>query len=660
MMRRVLATSLLCIACAHTQVTLYTDQNPFFQTFNGKTQTTPALPTYTAASAFDPTNLVAPPAPSPPIQTQFPVQLFSGGMANLSIPQSGAFVGFSVELSVANQVFGSNGTHIDPTFLNLLANIKARAGYSVIRIGGNTQEKAVFFPEGLPDGKTIVKTSVDVNNPTDTPTIDVGVDLLFAMANISSLVNSHWYIGLPFNDTSNPRLGIAEAGEQILSQYLLGFQLANEPDLYGDHGLRPPDYAPSDFINDYTVFMQAIQNDSNIKNKSNIIGPSVCCNWTPEQVFDAGFLDQFGNDLAYIAVEHYAGTRCPDGHGVVTQSQDIIASYLSHDISTSIPQIYGNTANIAQQHQKPLIMMETNTASCGGFPGLSDSFGAALFGIDWSLQMAFANFSGAMMHLGGQNVYYNPFTPPPGSLAGKAGWTIGPMYYASLIVAEAFGPSNNSRIVDLFMNGNNPLTPGYAIYENGNPTKVALINFIDDASGANNYTANISIGGSGAGQPNGNPPQVSVKYFTAPSVTTKYNFQWAGQTFGDVLSSNGILQGQQNITTIPCQSDNVCPVPVPAPGFALVFLSQDALQESSPGPDAVTPFSTTVTTAIGQNTATINAQVLATSNGYGGAMNQIGSTSFDSEHNVAVGLWKGYEHFVTIICLVLGAWMVKT
>lgn len=54
------------------------------------------------------------------------------------------------------------------------------------------------------------------------------------MANISALVNAHWYIGLPFNDTSNPRLGIAEAGEQILSQYLFGFQLANEPDLYGD------------------------------------------------------------------------------------------------------------------------------------------------------------------------------------------------------------------------------------------------------------------------------------------------------------------------------------------------------------------------------------------------------------------------------------------
>jgi hypothetical protein len=49
--------------------------------------------------------------------------------------------------------------------------------------------------------------------------------------------------------------------------------------------------------------VQAFQNDANVQNKTNLIGPSVCCNWTPEQVFDAGFLTNYVNDLAYIAVE---------------------------------------------------------------------------------------------------------------------------------------------------------------------------------------------------------------------------------------------------------------------------------------------------------------------------------------------------------------------
>jgi hypothetical protein len=45
--------------------------------------------------------------------------------------------------------------------------------------------------------------------------------------------------------------------------------------------------------------------------------------------------------------------------------------------------------------------------SCGGFNGISDSFTAALWGLDYTLQMVHSNFSGAMFHLDGQNVFYN-------------------------------------------------------------------------------------------------------------------------------------------------------------------------------------------------------------------------------------------------------------
>ena len=55
-------------------------------------------------------------------------------------------------------------------------------------------------------------------------------------------------------------------------------------------------------------------------------------------------------------------------------------------------------------------MFETNSASCGGFVGISDSFGAAMWGLDYAMQMAFSNFSGSLFHVGGQSVFYNPFT----------------------------------------------------------------------------------------------------------------------------------------------------------------------------------------------------------------------------------------------------------
>jgi hypothetical protein len=39
-------------------------------------------------------------------------------------------------------------------------------------------------------------------------------------------------LGIPFNDTANWRLTIAEKSQEILGDNLLGLQAGNEPDLY--------------------------------------------------------------------------------------------------------------------------------------------------------------------------------------------------------------------------------------------------------------------------------------------------------------------------------------------------------------------------------------------------------------------------------------------
>ena len=86
-------------------VTIYTQV-----TFaDGSTPTVVAsVPTSTASgpvhAAYDSTVLTPPPIPNPAISTNFTLQLLNGGMSGLSIPQNGAFLGFSVELSVADQV----------------------------------------------------------------------------------------------------------------------------------------------------------------------------------------------------------------------------------------------------------------------------------------------------------------------------------------------------------------------------------------------------------------------------------------------------------------------------------------------------------------------------------------------------------------------------
>lgn len=81
--------------------------------------------------------------------------------------------------------------------------------------------------------------------------------------------------------------------------------------------------------------------------------------------------------------------------------------YLTHATGVRITQQYLNVSRLAQEVGKPFMMFETNSASCGGFPGVSDAFAAALWGLDYGLMMAYSNFTGALFHVGGQNVYYN-------------------------------------------------------------------------------------------------------------------------------------------------------------------------------------------------------------------------------------------------------------
>lgn len=81
--------------------------------------------------------------------------------------------------------------------------------------------------------------------------------------------------------------------------------------------------------------------------------------------------------------------------------------YMNHSAVVQLSAPYINTSQIALSLQKPFIMFETNTASCGGFSGLSDSFISAMWAVDYALSMASFNFTNALLHVGGQSDYYN-------------------------------------------------------------------------------------------------------------------------------------------------------------------------------------------------------------------------------------------------------------
>jgi hypothetical protein len=110
-----------------------------------------------------------------------------------------------------------------------------------------------------------------------------------------------------------------------------------------------------------------------------------------QMMIDANFVPTFAKSLFTIDVEHYPTNNCfaQYGVGVNKSAQEVFSNFLNHTAATNLVQPYTAFGAIMQVANKPFLMFETNTVSCGGFGRISDAFGTALrlWVLDYSMQM---------------------------------------------------------------------------------------------------------------------------------------------------------------------------------------------------------------------------------------------------------------------------------
>ncbi|KAG8695561.1 hypothetical protein FRC09_009083 [Ceratobasidium sp. 395] len=171
---------------------------------------------YTGSAAYDPT-VLDPPAPPGNLNRDFTINLPQGGLPGLSIKQDGSYLGFSIELSVANRAIGTNSSILAVPFLNHIQNVVNRAGKVRVRVGGNTQEKAILRPEGLPGGKILVKTATS-DTTTWTPHVEFSPDLVVMLANVAKLIKTEIFLvsAIPFEFDRRAMPQASVGGERAL------------------------------------------------------------------------------------------------------------------------------------------------------------------------------------------------------------------------------------------------------------------------------------------------------------------------------------------------------------------------------------------------------------------------------------------------------------
>jgi hypothetical protein len=344
------------------------------------------------------------------------------------------FIGFSLEVSTAGQGIGAfAGANVPgaagPAEQSVYAlghpgapnegffRLMQALGAGILRLGGNSQDNSCWDRGRAPHPEAC---DAELN----------AADLrLFSDAARAS----GWRLILGLNLKQNsPSWALREVTEgiarEIEPERILGIEFGNEPDLFGRTPYRPQTYSPEDDVRDFLAYFHAFQADP-VARPYALVGPGTCCGWRNARDLSV-FVDGVGREnLRWVAVHNYSATTC----GSQTLS---IARLLSPELMDQFVREARPLVAVARERGLPIGMTETNSASCGGMPGVSNAFAAALWGLDFAFSLAEGGFVNVGFHTSyrpGGGSSYNPIDTY-GQQDSSGRWhyrnVVEPLYYA--------------------------------------------------------------------------------------------------------------------------------------------------------------------------------------------------------------------------------------
>lgn len=420
-------------------------------------------------------------------------------------PIPSAFVGLSIEYTDLEAYAGKDSRVVNPVFEHLIGNLAPGQSLS-LRIGGDSTDWT-WWPIG---GK---------HRPLGLRYTLTPRWLRVARA-LSSATNAQLILGINLEANSR-RIAATEAHALVRglgAKSIQGLEIGNEPELYPSFAWyvlngtkyygRPTGYTFGDFIGDFSRVTKVMPHVP-------IAGPDIGGpSWMP-------YLRRFltGESSVKVATLHrYPLKHCRSvAHNTI---DDLLSNASSRGLANSV----AHYAVVAHQHHVPLRLDEINAVSCGGEPGVSDTFASALWSVDALFQMARVGVDGVNFHT------------RPGSSGelftvtrSHHGWraSVHPEYYGLMMFAQAAPPG--SRLLRIAGSPGGSMS-AWATRGTDRHIRVVLINKSTD----NARTISVRIpGAAGAG---------TLERLAAPNAHSKGHVSLGGHSFGS-STTTGTLPG---------------------------------------------------------------------------------------------------------------------
>ena len=317
--------------------------------------------------------------------------------------------------------------------------VKTLGAAGVVRIGGNTSDYAAYSEKG----KAVSSPKATVVNRESLRELGTFLD-----ATGWKLI---WGLNLG-QDRMSEAVAEAEAVSAAAKGKLLALEIGNEVDLFTHEGHRKEPYTFDDYLAEYRRYKAAIR--AKLPHAP-FAGP--------DAAFHTEWVSRFaaaeGHDLKLLTEHYYRGGQNPKSS----------LEMLFHTDPRLISMLE-TLQKLSQSIGVPYRICETNSFSGGGRPGVSGTFGAALWVLDYMFLLASHGAAGVNIETGvNQLGVISAYSPIGDDERGT--YTARPEYYGMLAFSQA---SRGERVSVEAQTGDLNLS-SYAVAD-GRKVTVTLIN----------------------------------------------------------------------------------------------------------------------------------------------------------------------------------------
>jgi hypothetical protein len=297
---------------------------------------------------------------------------------------------------------------------------------------------------------------------------------------------------------------------------IIGFEIGNEPDIYDRWSWvqqlgRPQTSTPflprrlssATYLADFRAYAHALVR---VAPRIPLVGPALA---NPQTNFNwlAGLITGAHPGLGLVSAHRYPYSACVRHTAAAYPS---IAKVLSENATVGLARTVIPSVKLAERSGLPFRLTELNSVTCGGVPGISDTFATALWAPDALFELMKAGVDGA-------NVHVRAYAVNAAFALKRSGFHARPLMYGLILFTRTIGPG--ARLIALHLHApRDTHLKAWGVRLRSGRLHVLLID-----KGARPVRVTLAL-------PTTAP--ATVQRLVAPSVRARYGVTLAGQQLG--------------------------------------------------------------------------------------------------------------------------------